>query len=171
MRLISRKIWRAFPELDAFDDETCQRYINRAWHLLESFRGWVLAAVVVVLSLIGWYAIDHGGWWIMRRYLPVWIVQPGYPLADLLRVVSLAGYFLAPWLGYLWLRDIWLSRQVRRLLAGARCPHCKYSLLGLVVYQNGEHRCVRCPECAFELTLSEHGVTEADINLHHCNGS
>jgi len=50
VRLISRKIWRAFPELDAFDDETCERYINRSWHLLESFRGWLLAGGVVTVS-------------------------------------------------------------------------------------------------------------------------
>ena len=165
MRLITRKkIWRAYPELDQFDDETCQRYINRSWHLLETFRGWFLAFVTVIVTLIAWFAFDLLLRVQILQFAPKWLSKPGNPIADLLGLVIFLGYFLVPWIAYLYVRDLWLQWQIRLLLAGVRCPHCKYSLLGLIVYSNEEDRCVKCPECAFELTLSNDGVTEADIN-------
>lgn len=74
---------------------------------------------------------------------------------SLIWVPALAGFVA---------RDLLLRRCVRQHLAGAICNGCRYSLIGLEIFDRQGEAFVRCPECGNEVILRENNLTEADIN-------
>ena len=142
MRLIRKRIYRAFPELDRFSDEQCRRFVgaaNSSWG--RRVGRW---AIVALVTVAGWaVAIAGVGLFgdrldrVFLRVSSLWAVVWG---------LALVGVMTAPLIAALVARDLLLRRRVRGLIqrSGA-CPECHYSLLGMRV---GADLRVTCPECA-----------------------
>lgn len=158
MRLPLAKLHRAFPELDAFSDEECERYI------LQVQRGGriaVLAVFVVGAGItLAWCVVGHVVFLILE---PMLSGAPRFVrdfVAPLLAPVSAA--FMGG-VGGLYARDVLLARALRRRVTAARCPNCRHSLLGLPVAGTGETPTVRCPECGELYELGLLGLKPEDI--------
>ncbi len=148
MRLPISKVWRAFPELDRFDDARCARYVGEAKR--ESWRSGLLVAALIPLSVLAWMISVAVAIAILD------LMQPGGAgpgTAGTITAFALyAGTPLVLLLILLKARDRWLQRAIRNRLNVARCLGCSYSLLGLTPIKGS---CVVvCPECgkAGELT-------------------
>ncbi|MFZ4573038.1 MAG: hypothetical protein ACOYN0_01490 [Phycisphaerales bacterium] len=143
MRLLTRKLWRAFPELDRYSDEQCRRFVRAArgsW-LRRLGRGLCSTAVacvpllacvmwrVAIAALRGRTASPNGSWLLMGGYA----------------IVLVASILAAPVLAYV-CRDLLLRRRVRYVLRDrGSCVSCRYSLIGVPVPTGNV---VVCPECA-----------------------
>lgn len=140
MRLITRKLWRAFPELDRFEDGQCQRFVVAA---VRDTWPRVIRWVVVVLA--GFLGVVLG---IMLSVIA----------EDVLRTTMSYGLARAQWgvvfsatftvgggsIAAMIARDMLVRWHLRRVLAGTGCPVCRYSLLGIPVPASGR---IQCPEC------------------------
>lgn len=168
MRLVTRTIWRAFPELDRFDDEQCRRFVRAASRgIVTRVARWgavAVAGLVGVVLLPGLSLLEQlciqRGWWsqsVVGRLLgqPRWMGELVYIGLMLVTLLSLGGLFGAV------TRDFLLRRRVRRVLrTRGRCAQCTYFLGGLPVSVNLQ---VVCPECGF--------LTEVDRSLGELSGS
>jgi hypothetical protein len=142
MRLIARKVYRAFPELDRFTDHQCDRFVRA---VNRNYRGFVLRWFLVIglsaLALIStfsfstWYLYGgNRGWFTYLRLPPL--------LAD---VIPIALPLVFAGAVALLARDIVIRLQIRRVIkTRGTCLGCGYSLLGIRVSQD---RTVTCPEC------------------------
>lgn len=166
MRLISTKIWRAFPELDQYDDATCRRYIARARQIRRTglhqtailFSLVASLAFAITLASPHYYTLE----WVAKQFMANDKVDV---MTDtLLNLLVFVSFIWVPALTGLIVRDRLLHRCLRRHLDGAICPECRYSLIGLEIFGPGAMPRVRCPECGEEVKLNQHSLTEADIN-------
>jgi phage FluMu protein Com len=138
MRLLTRQLHRAFPELDPFDDERCDRFVaqaarSRTGRLVSILA--VLAAAAVGLvgppAAISW--LRSSPWSVSLAITPIWI-----------DAAFVAGFVLGPFAAII-ARDVALRLRIRRVIrARGRCYGCGYSLLGIPIGANLE---VVCPEC------------------------
>lgn len=158
MRLPVSKVYRAFPELDRFDDGRCEAYVRTVRRaqggigLLIGFAhvllGVATTLVMMIVFSMGLAAATSG------RGEPSLV-----PLGLLVMVVAPA---IGSFVGF-GLRDRRLRRLLKAQIAGSRCPECSYLLLGLVPADGS----IRCPECGGLFTLVELGLTAADISMGH----
>lgn len=166
MRLLTRKIYRAFPELDQFDDDTCKRYVKRAKEQ-EADRGCVLLMIVVFVSVIAWVAGLGGLVFTATKFVIEFVFfqrsSTGFT-SDCASLVSTTGIIWFPWFTTLLTRDIWLWNSVRDQIITVRCSMCKYSLMGLPIQRNENFPYVDCPECGQRIMLYDNGLAEADID-------
>ena len=160
MRILTKKIHRAYPELDKFDDEACKRYIRRAKQFGNAWKIWTIFALVIPSTVVIWFLSMILLNWTMTTYavqLPSWL--------DLLIFLpAITGIIWFPALATLLTRDRWLHRCLRKQLTGVQCPTCGYSLIGLALLQDLDHPSVHCPECGHTTTLKDMGLTQADID-------
>lgn len=166
MRLVSSKIWRAFPELDPYDDATCQRYITRARQVRRSglHQLAILITLVVSLALAITLAAPH---FYALEWIASMLSRHGKVDAmtdTLLNLLVFVSFIWVPALAALIVRDRLLYACLRQHLGGAICPGCRYSLIGLEIYGPSGMPIVKCPECGDEVKLNHHSLTEADIN-------
>lgn len=161
IRIPTSKIYRAFPELDQFSDEQCERFMQRirvsglrktlpqAVFLAVTGAGLVLACVVSGFVL----AILEAGLQSRRN---------GDVLSVFDFVVLLVGFGLPVFIGLI-ARDFTLRRHLKLVinekLDRIRCLTCKYILIGQVVHENR----VTCPECGFVMSLDQLGIVEEDL--------
>jgi len=161
MRILTKKIYRAYPELDKFDDDVCKRYIKRALRLQNRWKFGLLLFLVLPIS---W------GLWAVLMFLTTLLVDSGsfqnLPglLQDSVIAVLFSGIAWMPLLATLFTRDRWLHRCIRKQLTGVQCPTCGYSLIGLSLLEDREHPSVHCPECGHTTALKDMGLTQADID-------
>ncbi len=166
MRILTRTIWRAFPELDRFSDEQCERFVKAAnARTSAKMMTWLVASIAT--ALVSATAL----------IVPIWL-QPKcgnvyvFPALDDIYMHALLtrAWFWAWWMfaggiaGFI-TRDVLLRLRVRRILrTRATCVQCRYSLLGLAVPAS---LIVQCPECGTpthvdesmgELTVDEEGA-------------
>ncbi len=158
MRLISRKLWRAFPELDAFDDDNCREFMVRArsgtirkvsWFVMQGIMA--IAAPVVPFLVVGDIALRNRfgppvNDWVtamgMRLQLGLNRVFMGWPTAGV--GVMLILTFMAVAAGWFLTRDGLLWWRVRRLIRRCNlCLACNHSLVGGLVADGA----VQCNEC------------------------
>ena len=139
MRLVTRKIWRAFPELDRFDDKHASAFVRAAgrslWALTVRWVATLGTGLVLIVPALA-LAISLGG----RG-------GTGITLAWVLGfcVLSLVAFGSA-----MLVRDTLLRRRVRRVIAlRGTCINCRYVLLGMPV---GADLKIHCPECGFVTT-------------------
>lgn len=160
MRVPLTAIHRAFPELDRFTDEQCDRFIKAACRTRRR-------AVHIGLIGLTWLVLFAGGLFIAGY---VWTSADDWAsVVARRRTDTIAGvvFFLTiavPPLVALLLRDRLLIGRVRRVLrTRGICPGCRYQLAGLPV---SEGNVVTCPECGYaaevdpslaELTVTEDG--------------
>jgi hypothetical protein len=144
MRLLTRQLHRAFPELDPFDDTRCRQFVAQA---ARSRSGRFASIVAVVVAIhIGLMGPPAAMAWLSTTSLanyftwsPLW-----------LDASFIAGFVLGPFAGIA-TRDVALRLRVRRVLrARGRCYGCGYSLLGIPIGANLE---VICPECRTACTV------------------
>ncbi len=154
IRILTRKLWRAFPELDRFSDEQCARFVRVA---TSGFGGpgsltalvlrW-LAIVLTVLILGGLLAVP--AYWAAFHAFEL---AEGRNISASTLTRSAAGVFvcvaiLVTFGAGLLLRDLLVRRRVRQVIAvRGRCFGCGYAMLGLPVPDDLK---ITCPECRFE---------------------
>lgn len=158
MRIPLVKPYRAFPELDRFDEETCERFIRCS-------RGGIAArairAVVIVLSVtLAWFV----GFWLMfllDRLIRA-LLGGMHSTLDIgvqwlmIGVVVIAGLFFG-----LFVRDAQLRHGIRGVIRRrGTCLYCGYSLLGMVVPPDLK---ITCPECG-QVTVSSPALHELAVD-------
>ena len=173
MRIPLFKVYRAFPELDRFPDEECERFVKRArrtqlkWMWIPLLTAPVVFVLVVIAMVaIGRYLDEE------LRQLSLWIdrtigrVFPDgdYSVGELLIAGgALLAVTVGPWLGFAVPRDMVLRRAIAKRLDVAACNGCDHSLLGLPLLAEVERPAVRCPECGQVMVLEEIGLTAEDV--------
>lgn len=164
MRLALVKVYRAFPELDHLSDTECESVVRNA---RTRHTGWLVRfpAAMGALAAIGWPIA-----WIVGVLFFRWERWAPIPQSGDMRVLALAitTILFAACVGMV-MRDITLWWALRREIAGAQCPKCEQSLLGLRIEYVGLHpgepgrAFVRCPECGRRHNLLEIGLTPRDL--------
>ncbi len=141
MRVPTRKVWRAFPELDRFSDEQCARFVRAAEH---TWAG-VARAVVAVLVCVPCWAVGLVAFVFVvgRLGVALWLLERSW--GPFVLFLALVLWIIAATLPAWWIRDAWLRRDIARVMGpAAACRDCGYSLLGLPVPLSLR---VVCPEC------------------------
>lgn len=147
MRIPVGRIYRAFPELDRFNDEQCEMFVRAACR-----RGWrrhahrllILLATIVSLILVG-FAVALVTEWLDH------VVQGGVERSGWFApyVILCILAMCSPFLLALLLKDRLLLRRLRLVIrARGTCPSCRYTLLGVTI---DEGNTVLCPECGMTL--------------------
>ncbi|MCC6320015.1 MAG: hypothetical protein IT438_01085 [Phycisphaerales bacterium] len=156
MRLPVSKVYRAFPELDRFDDLRCEAYVRtvrRAQGGIGLLIGFAHVLLGVATTLVMMIVFSMG----VATATTGQRVPSLVPLGFLVMVVAPA---LGAFVGF-GLRDRRLRRLLRSQIEQSRCPECSYLPLGLVPADGS----IRCPECGGSFTLAELGLTAADISM------
>lgn len=168
MRLPGTKIWRAFPELDSFDDARASQFVHaacRAFWLVKFVRGAAmffggLGCVVVMILACG----------VVMNTLERVIKEP--MLTALLGLTALIVGVLSMCVLMI-VRDFFMRRRVRKVIASrGSCVNCGYVLVGLRVPADLH---LRCPECGTltvlnpdldEIALGADGVERRFLARH-----
>ncbi|MBL4697653.1 MAG: hypothetical protein JKX70_02350 [Phycisphaerales bacterium] len=166
-----KKIWRAFPELDQFDDAICKKFVRRA-KLLDNSRQepllFLLAFGCAFFVWIFFVGIIQSVHFEVAKKL-------GWQLPSIVRssffVIGFSGVLWFPMLSGLIVRDRWLRHCIRKLFSLSECAACGYSLIGLAIVEREDGRGVRCPECGLFTTLNIGYITEFDIDPTFLNKS
>ena len=154
------KFYRAYPELNGYPDETCERMILAA----RARRGdamWVvpLAAVLAVNSVVVALAF------VAARVMSSAAAQPGarppISIPGLWVGALVVMFFIGAWL-WVAVRRVLIIRSVLLHMEKARCPYCHFSLRGLLV----DYGRVVCPECGQQILLADEGLTPDDLRTH-----
>lgn len=148
MRLPLSKAYRAFPELDAFSDEECERFVERVKCEARWRRRRALLDVLVIVAgpPVGFVASAV-------------VYRATEPLGVAASFLSVSGVIVAIVVAVLFMRDGLLRRYLAQRLSRAECRACRYSLLVLAVTGGA----VRCPECGAVTVLAERGLSEEDL--------
>jgi hypothetical protein len=164
MRMPTSKLYRAFPELDPFEDQKCIRFVRVA-----QGRWWWRGTRFICLVVLWVVAFAGLSWGLAEGASAILADSDNWrrtfgPIPEILGFVLCAGAGMAiASLGTLMLRDFLLRRSVRRVLkASANCWSCGYGLLGLPV---STERTITCPECG-----SVSGVDVSLAELSENNG-
>lgn len=140
MRLPGTKIWRAFPELDSFDDARAAQYVRaagKAFWLVKLLRGAAMfiggLACCLVMAIAGGTVMNT-----MERLINEPILTLVAALtAVVVGVISMSLLMIV--------RDFFMRRRVRKVIASrGSCVKCGYVLIGLRVPDDLN---LRCPEC------------------------
>ena len=161
MRIPLSKIYRAFPEFDAFTDEQCERFMLRIQLSGAKKTAPILVGILVTLvALIFSCAVTGFVYETVQEGMDRNTLREYEFVMDLLSM--LLPPVIACGLGLI-TRDLLLRRHLRLVIEDKlnriRCLDCKYILIGQVVTRQQ----VRCPECGRVHFLSELGVVEADL--------
>ncbi len=158
MRIPFDKVYRAFPELDAFSDAECERFVERAAQDYPGSRAAAhfIGAGIIVACFVAIGILESVVWDWIKQDLSV--LRKG-DIVSAIVVLNAVLMILSFCIGMLLVRDRWLIRTIRLKVRQASCPGCGYSLLGLAV----EYGVITCPECAAPFFLADHGMTPEDI--------
>ncbi len=144
MRVMTKQLWRAFPELDSFDDERCARFVaaaqrgRRAALLRLSAAGVAFVASAALLVTLSQIMLALLGVLSRPGDLPIGAIGIGVMV-----ILTLAGA------AAMLVRDVMLRRRVLWVIkAKGTCAGCGYGLLGLPVPDDLR---VTCPECGLEM--------------------
>lgn len=163
MRLLTRKLYRAFPELDAFSDEQCKNFMYAAgrpwWRRLLR---WLAVFAIITLTLVGLGVVIS----VTQQRVGVRWMSRG--LETLLWLGIAVGLLVPGFVIAMRTRDWLLARRVRRVINDrGRCHRCAYSLLGMRV---GADLRIICPECGTvaiaDESLNELASTESGERVY-----
>lgn len=166
MRILSRKIWRAFPELDQFDDAVCKRYIQRAEAMKGHWKRLVIVIASLLLGLVLAGVIVNPEFQLLMSFFRYQNENEKLSTGTITAIEVFVGtnFIWIPWMAGLFTRDVLLERCVRKQVSDAKCNACNYNLIGLSVFSEADKRVVRCPECGELTELNVGHISEADIN-------
>jgi len=164
MRIITRRIYRAFPVLDRFPDDQCRaivrRVASRKLIVLVVMIGAALAFVACLAVMIYLWAYHGSRATRFAEYLELHL--GGTTGSGLFGVILIVGTFAPPCFASLLTRDVILSllvkRQLKNFLRIRQCPACSYLLIGAPVTDDR----VKCAECGEGWSLSQLGLSSAD---------
>jgi hypothetical protein len=147
VRLITKDLHRAFPELDRFDEANARAFVKSANRRFvpRAIRFLLMATVMIGAALLGL----NFSW---NAY---------FRIRSDVTAILLTGLTVIPFIALgailtLLLRDVLLRRSIQRLIdRRGTCFKCGYSLLGMIV---GPDFRVTCPECQ--------SITRADTVLN-----
>jgi len=153
VRILARRIWRAFPELDAYDDAECRRFVKIARR--RAHRRWLHAGAAVLAGVVT-----------MGVVATVIIIVFGRMLPQV-NGVDLRWWYLG-WSGVVFgvvglpaaaslaVRDHFLRRRLADIVQGSGvCPICRYRLIGLAIPESLKLHCPECGHlCAVDSALS-----------------
>ena len=154
MRIPREKIYRAFPELDPFSDEECERFVLQVktqkrigpWPWLAGAAVFLFLAVIVYPAL-GFAAVN------------IRIRIRSNEFRTITAVVLMAILFGAPLLAGLHIRDRRLRRAIADRIHSARCSSCRHSLLGLpLLDDDSPDPTLRSPQFGQIHRPAHHGV-------------
>lgn len=163
MRLISLKIWRAFPELDQYEDDVCRRYVSHAKSRDKLAMGIAVVFIAVLFSLtvsVGsvyfffYDAVDTAGEARGSISITLWLVLVALLLTSVIWLPAISAFLV---------RDLWLRSVIRKQLRTTNCL-CGYQLVGLEIREESGSKVVTCPECGNRIELNTGHITEADID-------
>ncbi len=154
MRLPLSKIYRAFPELDRFEDARCESFVHGAKRQHWA-SGLVIAFLFVPALFVSVIVASVITMLVFERALD-FAATKGINESAIVAAGSLLGIAVAavPPVFVLRARDRWLRWAIARHINHARC-FCGYSLLGLTI----EDGAVQCPECGERIVLADRGLT------------
>ena len=146
------KAYRAFPDLDPFDDEDCRRFVKYAQREHRASQFFVTLgsiALFLVLAALCW-----------AGFIALVDLLSDDPGRLGLQYFGLAIFttVLIPAIACFLIRDKWLIWAVRQQIYNTRCA-CGYSLLGL----GATSGVVVCPECGSPTILEHRGLTPEHI--------
>lgn len=146
MRLLTRRLARAFPELDRFDDAQadafCRSAVRQFWPRVVR---WVVVGVCGVLVVALTSAILSLA---TRLFIPM--TRDARFFENLGRIVLAVALLALGFAATMLLRDRLLRRRVRVVIRRrGTCPRCRYVLLGQPVSTDLR---VSCPECGLSIT-------------------
>ena len=162
MRIPRDKLYRAFPELDRFSDEQCERFVQRV-RITATYRlgSWAAIGFTVVVAT----GLIASGLAVLDEHLhrSLWLKLSRRTADTLLLVYWLVPIVsIPPFVGLL-TRDIvlriYLRWAVQMQIERVRCRSCKYLLIGQVANAG----LVTCPECGARNSLQSLGLTEQDL--------
>ena len=161
LRIITRKLYRAFPELDGFDDDQCERLLRQVKDGVGYTPALGMALLVFgLLSFLGSIGLARVGYPFLMSLLTE---EMSRYWAD--RLALLAGLIVVltiPSIVGLVTRDVVMRFHIRRALAvrlrRIQCLGCKYLLLGQRVIDGF----VTCPECGMRMTLWQLELTSPE---------
>lgn len=137
MRIITRKLHKAFRELDRFEEPRAKAFVRVAssgWRA----RGFRYGVMALVGLLMGIGTIVFVVW---LANLPVGTRS----FRDILQSIALVLGITLSFFALMLTRDLLLRWRIRRLIRRrGTCQMCNYSLLGMPV---GPDLIVTCPEC------------------------
>ncbi len=134
MRLPLSKVYRAFPELDRFDDAACRAFVSDV-----SRQHWWSALQTAIFSVVVAVLLALGGLLIIGTEM----AQRQSVLTRWGELAGLIVVFVGPILFGMAMRDWWLRRRLQERIDASRCFACNYSLVGMPAEEAG----IRCPEC------------------------
>lgn len=139
MRLPWSKVYRAFPELDRFEEADCERFVRLARARFGREAGPVVLLQIVVTAISVIIASGIAIRWFLSTEMTWPAVVSTVPSAMLIGASLLPALFI---------RDFWLRSILRRHIGNVQCAGCGYSLLGLPVRPGAVSAgSIRCPEC------------------------
>jgi len=162
MRLVTtKKLYRAFRELDPFTDRECELFVRRvknATGRMVAVRVTTILAALVMVPL----SVAAIPFLNATLYAPL-EHQLGWRAADVLTMALWIAWPVAvPALVGLLIRDLIMRSLLRNAIQvrieRIQCPECRYRLLGQTVVN--DH--VRCPECGTTVPLRVLGVDSAE---------
>jgi len=159
MRLPGSKVYRAFPELDRFSDEECERFVGIAKHENQAsmvLTGLLAAFVAVAGTVLLIVILKTCVWWILGA-AGGGRVRPSDEGFGFLLVLP-PSFLVGPVAGLL-IRDAWLRNTINTKITTTNCPQCRYSLLGLAPADGA----ILCPECGCRLNLAVLGMSPQDF--------
>ncbi|MBK7404328.1 MAG: hypothetical protein IPJ41_06745 [Phycisphaerales bacterium] len=159
------KPWRAYPELDGLSDAECRELVERRWRR-QPPRRWIIPAAASAGVLVWAGAVADV---IVQSPLMRDPALKPVSVRILLGIVVLACGWGAGAMGAAIARHSLTIATLRKIVAGATCPRCGHSLIGLPITDDAtrpEDRSrmrVRCPECGKVVRLLKHGYGPQDL--------
>ncbi|MEM9415985.1 MAG: hypothetical protein AAGA29_10995 [Planctomycetota bacterium] len=159
MRIPINKVYRAFPELDDYSDEQCERLMRR----VQLQQGQSIGINMIIgISFVGLAFLIFITCKVVIASLEI-PVHVANRQEDMILLLGFVTVFGLPAAVCLFLRDYILRKRLTGAINYAidrvRCLSCKYILIG----QSAKEEHVTCPECGARQHLSELGITEADL--------
>lgn len=155
------KFYRAYPELNDYSDEACERMIWAA-RARRADAMWVvpLAAIIGVNLVVAALTIVTAR--VMLRAAAQRTASGGAALPISIPAVWMLSLGVMVVVGlWIWVavRRVLIIRSVLNHLEKARCPYCLFSLTGLLLDLGS----VVCPECGQRIVLADEGWTPEDL--------
>lgn len=136
MRLITRNVYRAIPDLDGFSDETCRRIVSQVYRLR-----WLRITVAMIVAFICALPVGIIVALLLATLFDDVRSELSFYIGGLLAIAAIVG---VPSFAAFQVRNYMLLLGCGWLVARKdRCAGCSYPLTGL---RTTPDQTVRCPE-------------------------
>lgn len=163
MRIVTRKLHRAFPELDAYTDDQCVQYMKNLRQRKLHFSLWLIL-LPFLITLAYFIVVPIGLVFSIKLMNNANLMSLNN---DALFYTIILSYAVIWWIGSgvvaLLSRDVIMGSQLKKIvnsqLIKTRCRTCSYSLIG----QTPQNGMLVCPECGVATSMQTLGITDDDL--------